>query len=76
MSVFNIPLVSIVRCQFLQDPGTHSSVLMVAMDDHSGSKEPRVHFFQCSKTPVSESSLRKYDSLYYVPIVQLFLVIP
>ena len=53
MSLIEIPLADIVRCEFLQDSGSQGSVLMVAVDDRMSSSEPSMHFFQCARTPVS-----------------------
>ena len=52
--MLEIPLVNITTCQFLQDPGSQASVLMVVVDNQfSPGSEPRTHFFQCARTPVS-----------------------
>ena len=53
--MLEIPLANIVRCEFLRDSGSQSSVLMIAVDDQTSSSDPRMQFFQCARTPVSYS---------------------
>lgn len=49
--MLEIPLANIMKCQCLGD--AEGSVLMVTVDDKMNSTESCVHFFHCTKTPVS-----------------------